>query len=168
MSLPDPRTEIRMVGLDSEVSTPPPFPRSQNRGYPLSGFGSLTEYHPYVTAQSSVIPKDRAAAPLPKFLPLQRLSTTRSHLPPAGPTPPVTLRPQGFAPSRRLAPLMAFRACSIPVPLMGFYPSRPLSSPGAVRPFRRRAPRGFLSTKKKRPPLQGLPHRANPSDRSGG
>jgi len=157
LSLPDPRTEIRMVGLDSEVSTPPPFPRSQNRGYPLSGFGSLSEYHPYVAAQSSVIPKDRAAAPLPRFLPLQRLSTTRSHIPPAGPIPPVTLRPQGFTPSRRLAPLMAFRAYSIPVPLMGFYPSRLLSSPSAVRPLGRRVPRGFLSTKKEETAPPGTP-----------
>jgi hypothetical protein len=30
------------------------------------------------------------------------------------------LRPQGFAPSRRIAPPMACRACFIPVPLLGF------------------------------------------------
>ena len=149
MSLPDPdEPKFEGVRFDSEVSTPPPFPRSRNRRYPLSGFGSLSEYYPYVTAQQSVIPRDRAATPLPRFFPLQRLSVTRSHIAPAIPIPPVKLRPQGFAPSRRLAPLTTFRAYSIPVPLMGFYPSRPLSSPGAVRPLRRRAPRGFLSTKK--------------------
>jgi hypothetical protein len=52
------------------------------------------------------------------------------------------LRPQGFSPSRRLAPLATFRAYSIPVPPMGFYPSRPFSPAAAVRPLRRRAPRG--------------------------
>lgn len=36
------------------------------------------------------------------------------------PSPPVTLRPQGFAPSRRLAPPTTCRACFIPVPLLGF------------------------------------------------
>lgn len=80
---------------------------------------------------------------LPRFLPLQRLSATRSYVSPPGPIPLVALRPQGFAPSRRFAPLMAFRAYSIPVPLMGFCPSRLFSSFGAVRPHRRRCPRGF-------------------------
>jgi hypothetical protein len=36
------------------------------------------------------------------------------------PNPPVTLRPQGFSPSRRFAPLAASWACSIPGALMGF------------------------------------------------
>lgn len=36
------------------------------------------------------------------------------------PSPPVTLRPQGFSPSRRLAPLATSWACSIPGALMGF------------------------------------------------
>jgi hypothetical protein len=36
------------------------------------------------------------------------------------PNPPVTLRPQGFAPSRRFAPCAASRASFIPVPLLGF------------------------------------------------
>jgi hypothetical protein len=160
--------KFEWASLDSEVSTPPPFPRSHNRGYPLSGFGSLSEFHPYITAHESVIPKDRASTPLPRFVPLQRLSVTRSHIPPTAPIPPVTFRPQGFSPSRRLAPLMTFRAYSIPVPLMGFYPSRLFSSHGAVRLPRRRAPRGFLSTKKKRPPRQGLTHRTKAGHGSGG
>jgi len=36
------------------------------------------------------------------------------------PKPPVMFRPRGFAPPRRFAPPIASRACSIPVPLMGF------------------------------------------------
>jgi hypothetical protein len=47
---PTPRTEIRMARPDSEVSTPLPTPRSKNRANPLSGFGSLSEFHPYITA----------------------------------------------------------------------------------------------------------------------
>jgi hypothetical protein len=113
---------------------------------PLSGFGSLTEFHPYITVIQVVTGWGRAGPHLPRSLPLQRLSATRSHVTPPGPIPAVSLRPQGFAPSRRLAPLMASRAYSIPVPLMGFYPSRLCSSPGAVRPLGRRVPLGFSSS----------------------
>jgi hypothetical protein len=81
---------------------------------------------------------------------------------PAGPILPVALRPQGFAPSRRLAPLTASRACSIPVPLLGFHPSRLCSSVGAVRPFGRRAPLGFSSTLAGR----GRPSRGSHTTRS--
>jgi hypothetical protein len=87
--------------------------------------------------------------PFRGFFPFS-VCVTRSHISPPVPIPPVRLRPQGFSPPRRFAPLMTSRACSIPVPLMGFFPSRLLSSPGAVRPLGRRAPRGFLSTQKRR------------------
>jgi len=62
-----------MVRLDSEVSTPLPIPRFENRANPLSGFGSLSEFHPYITARQAVIPKDRAVSPLLRFLPLRRI-----------------------------------------------------------------------------------------------
>jgi hypothetical protein len=78
-------------------------------------------------------------------------------LDPTDPVPPVKLRPQGFSPSRRFAPLTASRACSIPVPPMGFDPSRLCSSPGAVRSLERRAPQGFSSTKKEEAALSGTP-----------
>jgi hypothetical protein len=44
------------------------------------------------------------------------------------------LRPQGFAPSRRFAPRATSRACSIPVPLLGFAPRGlvPRATPYAV------------------------------------
>jgi len=38
--------------LDSGVSTPLPIPRFENRGNPLSGFDSLSEFHPYITASN--------------------------------------------------------------------------------------------------------------------
>jgi hypothetical protein len=58
------------------------------------------------------------------------------------PPHPVTLRPQGYAPSRRLAPPMACQACFIPAPLMGFA-LRGFALPGgAVRPLGRRLPPG--------------------------
>jgi len=70
------------------------------------------------------------------------------------PSPPVKLRPQGFAPSRRLAPPATFRACFIPVPLLGFpFEACPstvpyaLSSAGPLRFSTRSSWTG--------PPLQG-------------
>jgi len=50
------------------------------------------------------------------------------------PNPPVVLRPQGFAPSRRFAPRSASQACFIPVPLLGFAPRGfvPRATPYAV------------------------------------
>jgi hypothetical protein len=44
----------------------------------------------------------------------------RSHITPARSNPLVTLRPQGFAPSRRLAPRATLRTYFIPLPLLGF------------------------------------------------
>jgi hypothetical protein len=123
-----------------------------------------------------VTPRGVAISPsLPRSLPLQRIPAARSHLPPARPNSPVTLRPQGFSPSRRLAPLTTSRACSIPVPLMGFDPPRPLSSPDAVRPLERRAPLGFLlhsieeaappgTTHTRRSPPPGLGFSQDPHD----
>ena len=106
-------------------------------------FQSFTSTSPRTIRDS---PRNRGCPPLPRFFPLRRISAAKSHTTPADPTPPVELRPQGFAPSRRLAPLATSRACSIPVPSMGFRPPRPSSSSGTVRPLGRRAPRGFSST----------------------
>jgi hypothetical protein len=53
------------------------------------------------------------------------------------------LRPQGFAPSRRLAPPATCRACFIPIPLVGFYPPRPCSARRRTDLSIRRDPLGF-------------------------
>jgi hypothetical protein len=140
---------------DSEVSTPSPLPRSQNRGVSSLRLRlpfRVSPVHHHKTGRDPF--QNRAVSSLPRFFPLQRLSITKSHIHPAVPNSPVMLRPQGFAPSRRLAPLVTSQAYSIPVPLMGFNPSRPQSSPGAVRPLERRAPKSFSSTKRR-----GLPSR---------
>jgi hypothetical protein len=150
MSLSFHRAEAQTVRVDSEVSIPLPISRFENRAHPLSGLGSLSEFHPYITVPNRDSLRNRACTPLPRFFPLRRISATRSHLTPTVPSPPVQLRPQGFSPSRRLAPLMASRAYSIPEPSMGFYPSRPYSSLGTVRSFERRAPQGLSSTNERR------------------
>jgi len=74
--------------------------------------------------------------------PYSVLPVARSHSAPAGSHPPVTLRPQGFAPSRRFAPPATCQACFILVPLMGL-PFEACSPHSAVRPFERRTPRVF-------------------------
>lgn len=57
---------------------------------------------------------------LPRFVPLQRFSVARSYLTSSGFHPPVRLRPQGFAPSRRFLPRATLRAYFISLPLLGF------------------------------------------------
>jgi hypothetical protein len=119
-------------------------------GFPLPGFGSLSEFHPCITAMQSERPEGLTATrPFRGSFPFSDVNHEERHTS-DGSHPPVTLRPQGFSPSRRLAPLMAFRACFIPVPLMGFDPSRLYSSHGAVHSLERRAPRGFFSTQKRK------------------
>lgn len=59
---------------------------------------------------------------------------------------PVTLRPRGFSPPRRFAPRATYRACFIPIPLLGFtlrgfYPRAApyvLSNAGSLMGFRPR------------------------------
>jgi hypothetical protein len=83
-------------------------------------------------------------------------------LSPAGSHPGGCVASSGFRTLTTPAPLMASRAYSIPVPLMGFYPSRLFSSPGAVRPLGRRAPQGFSSSLARR----GRPSRDQRTKRS--
>jgi hypothetical protein len=68
------------------------------------------------------------------FFPLQRFPSRAEPHTSDGSHPPVTLRPQGFSPSRRLAPRATCRACFIPVPLLGFTPRGlvPRATPYAV------------------------------------
>jgi hypothetical protein len=83
---------------------------------------------------------------LPRFFPLQRFSNhgkphqmlahrllAKFHL------QPTRVRPQVFATSRRFAPPVICQAYFIPVPLMGFSPSRHSSLCGAVRSLKRRS-----------------------------
>jgi hypothetical protein len=149
--------------LDSEVSIPPPIARSQMNGRnPLSGLGSPTEFHPYTTVNASTTEAAATIHPFQGFLPYSVLPAEQSHIPPTDPIPPVTLRPQGLSPSRRFAPRSACRACSIPVPLLGFplqgvHPTAApyvLSNAGSLRV-------SCLATQLG-PPFQGFTH-ATPS-----
>ena len=148
LSIPN-EPKLEQGRIDSEASAPSPLPQYLNRGVSslrlwLPFRVSPVRHHEAVRDPA----RNRAVSSLPRFFPLQRILITRSHINPAFPISPVELRPQGFAPSRRLAPLATFQAYFIPVPLLGFDPSRPYSSPGAVRPLERRAPQGSSSSNK--------------------
>jgi hypothetical protein len=146
-----------------------PRARSSNRAHPLTGFGSLSEFHPYVTA-ATVRDSKRVAllGPFPRFLPLQRLSATRSHLPRQDPSRRLRCALRVSHPLDALLPSQPLRACSIPIPLMGFCPSRPCSPRGAVTPSRAPAPHGVSSRPiRMRLPLVGLAHRPEPAARPG-
>lgn len=62
--------------------------------------------------------KAAQSATLMEFLPLRRLSPSEST--PRRFATPTTFRPQGFSPSRRLAPRSDARPCFMPVTPMGF------------------------------------------------
>jgi hypothetical protein len=68
------------------------------------------------------------------------------------------LRPQGFSPSRRFALPAAYRACFIPIPLLGFLgPPRLRSASGAVRTSRPAVTFRVSSLDRSRgPPVQGF------------
>jgi hypothetical protein len=136
-------------------------------GYSSSGFNSSTEFHPCTAAASffpAGEPTDKpATAPSEVWCPFSVFPAARSHISPVDPDPPVMLRPQGFAPSRRLAPRATSRACFIPVPLLGFRSSRPCSTRAAVRHSWRRAPPGVpTDSEESARPSRGPAQRAQP------
>jgi hypothetical protein len=91
-------------------------------GDPLSGFSSLSEYHqcaPCRVATHCLSSLVRPDTPSEVCSP-STFSQPRGATCPARPTLPVLFRPQGFAPSRRFAPLMTCWVCFIPIPSMGF------------------------------------------------
>jgi hypothetical protein len=109
-------------------------------------------------------PKSTTRFPLAESAPLQSLTTCRSPRtccscaePPSRFCAPPALeaaqvhphracltrlrrRPQGFSPSRRLAPCTALRPCFVPLALMGFNPSELLPPDEAVAPLDARNP----------------------------
>jgi hypothetical protein len=127
----------RCAGLGVLASLP--LPESVSfRGDPLTSLDSLSESHSCITA----IARSRGIARLllPRFEPLQRLPVERSHITPADPDPPVTLRPQGFAPSRRFAPRSASPGLFHPGSALGVRTLRGLSPPAAPYVFSHAGP----------------------------
>lgn len=120
MSLPGQHPKMP-ADLDFEASAPLPIDRSQENGRnPLSGLGSPTEFHPCTTVGVVSRRNEIRIHPFQGFFPYSVLPARRSHIPPTGPIPSVTLRPQVLSTSRRFAPHPACRAYFIPVPLLGF------------------------------------------------
>jgi hypothetical protein len=116
------------------------------------------------TSPQSVIASRWQINPCPfrGSFPLQRLSTTRSHIPLVVSNSPVVLRPQGFSPSRRLTPRATFQACFILVPLLGFT-LRGLHPPMVPYALSSAAPlRDYLHRGQRQSSLQGLAHHKKP------
>jgi hypothetical protein len=131
------------------------------------GHASLNLARPSRARTEGPTPTEAVDSTLPDFRPLQRMEDRGFG--PRGLTSPATFRPQRFARSRRLTPRDPFRACFIPVTLLGFEPSGlaplrgavPLSRPSALLPFssstgaakRRAEPRSSeLSSPRRIPP----------------
>jgi hypothetical protein len=135
-----------------------PLHTIKDRGHPLSGLDSLSEFHPCITAGFRTTRSAQSGTrPFRGFFPFSVLPATRSHLPRRDPSRPVRLRPRGFAPPRRFAPRATCRACFISVPplgftLRGFYPLR------CRTPFRTPRPSWDWDPSEDGPSLQGLAH----------
>jgi hypothetical protein len=114
-----------------------PFRRRSGLPFRTAGQGPSPLTSPLTTshAPSGREPKGRRRtyrtdSTLPGFQPLQRMQ--RRGFGPRGLATPATFRPQRFARSRRLALRGTFRACFIPVALMGFESSGLCTSPGGI------------------------------------
>lgn len=128
-----------LIGVDFEVLTPsPPTNSNELAGIPPQAstpLQSFTRVPRRPTISQAGEPTSKSLpAPSEVSLPFSVFPAVQSHLAPAGPNPPVTLRPQGFSPSRRFAPRTTCRAYFIPVPLLGFTPRGlvPRATPYAV------------------------------------
>jgi len=108
-------------GLEVPAVLPQPHIRDV-WGHPLTGFGVPSEYHRRATANVRETKRVQFSRPrsFQGLVPYSVFPDSASHIPRRLPRLPVTLRPQGFSPSRRLAPAETCRACFIPVPLLGF------------------------------------------------
>ena len=90
--------------------------RRDSYDHPLLAFLSPSGCYPLDLPHTS-----RCPAPLLGFVPLQRIRGAESTwLPSTGPNRSTTFRPQGFAPSRRLAPPPTFLRLSAKVTLVRF------------------------------------------------
>jgi hypothetical protein len=127
-----------------------PSRRSKASEVPLSGLGSPTQFHRLHTARSDDTEMPTFHAPSEVPSPSASCRSRGATLLRRDPSPPVTLRPQGFAPSRRFAPPTTCRAYFIPVPLLGFpFEACPHTVPYALSSA---GPLRFLTTSSRMPP----------------
>jgi hypothetical protein len=139
MPLADFNVPKHSIGADFEALTPSPSAKSfemagipPQASTPLQSF-TRTPRRSSLFSTGEPIDKHVARSFRGSF-PFSVFPAVQSNLTPASPNPPVTLRPQGFAPSRRFAPRTTSRAYFIPVPLLGFTPRGldPRATPYAV------------------------------------
>jgi hypothetical protein len=112
--------------------------------------GSLTEFHPYITASAN--PKRVRSRPFRGFLPFSVLPATQSHLTPAGPNPTGCVAPSGFHTLSTPCSLRGLLGLFHPSSARGLRPSRCFSPRDAVRPFGRRDPHDLCPIRKQAGP----------------
>jgi hypothetical protein len=160
--------------LDFEVSTLLPFCQllriDSIPSQALTPLQSFTHTPPQASGFPAGEPANKhVVRPSRGSFPFSVFPAARSHIPPMIPKPSVTLRPQGFARSRRFAPHTTCRACFIPIPLLGFAlrglhpPATPyaISDAGSLLGFRplpknRSAPPGHHTLREARPRRLGV------------
>jgi hypothetical protein len=134
----------------------------KRRNFPSQAWAllhSFTDFTPHGRAAPRCSP---AHAPSEVLSPSASCQSRGATYPRRDPNPPVMLRPQGFAPSRRFAPPATCRACFIPVPLLGF-PFEAFPTPCRT-PFRAPDPSGFwLGPFGPRLPFRDRAHCADPA-----
>jgi hypothetical protein len=135
---------------------------------PLSGFGSLSESHPYITVLQSVVPGDHAGSRLPRFFPLQRLHSHEEPHNAGGSHPAGCVAPSGFRTLSAPCSPHGLPGLFHPGPAHGVLPFEAFLRAWCRTSFRTPCPSGFLLDPcGKRPPLQGLTHHAKRIRRPG-
>jgi hypothetical protein len=112
--------------------------------FPLTGFGSLTGYHRYTTADPFTPSLAcRPCLPLPKFLPLRRFPSLGEPPNSRGFHTVGYVAPSGFRTLSTPCSLQDLPGLFHPGPTLGVNPSRPCSSSDAGTFFRKPLPPGF-------------------------
>jgi len=169
LSVPRYEPKFERDKFDSEVSTPPPILWSQETTIdPLSGLSSLSEFHRYATTKQAVIPPMESRCFVPSEVCTPSASFNRKEPPNSGVSHFAGyVASSGFLYLSTLCSLRDLPGLFHPGTAHGvFYPSRPLSSPGAVHPLGCPRPSRFRLYQSKEETSQGTttPSKARPRD----
>jgi hypothetical protein len=156
-----------VTGSGSEVFTPSPPPQRINvAGDPLSGFGSLTEFHQCATVRDRFPDSRRrfhTAHPFRGFFPFNVFPAARSHIHPVSFHLTGYVAPLGFRNPSTLYSPHDLPSLFHPGPAHGVYPSGSFSPRNAVRPLGRRDPHAVGYDVNAAPPPQGFAHSGDPA-----
>jgi hypothetical protein len=168
MSLSQPRAEAQRDEPTMRYSRHRPQHGITSVPNPLSGFRSLPEFHPYVTACQSVIVSRRSRwlAPSEVSSPSASLSHEEPHTP-GGTHPDGYVAPSGFRTLSTPCSPHGLPGLFHPGTAHGVSPFEALFLTWCRTPSRTPRPSGVSPRWITRPPLQGLSHQAKLVHRSG-